>query len=357
VSSIIASLSLSLSFCSQGVKVGDKVTVKFSSSIENNFQQGTGVDSAVEKTFRIGESAVSKGIDEGVVGMKKGGRRVLVFGQQQFGNQSQATIPKTALLIVDLELIGVTRAEKDIRQSVDIVAPQPSAQPTTGVASAVEQAATNAVEQANGTHDNSKSDLIARMAKLGRAAILPTKTSADDTAAGPANVTPAVTAAPAAAAAAAAVQHPQPQPQHQPPFSYNTSASSASSSHVPTPTSTPTPAALPQAAPHVLALSQAIMSSTPEIGAQILQSADPHTQQLVLQYIQLVQHHQREQRERELREQQLREQQLREQQLREQQLREQQQLLMQQQQMQFAHLSSSYGQPQLSTPYSPQPSA
>ena len=90
-------------------KSGDTVTVNYVGMLEN----GTKFDSSYDKnapfTTQIGVGLVIKGWDEGIVGMKVGGKRKLIippnlgYGQQGAGG----TIPPNATLIFEVELLGV----------------------------------------------------------------------------------------------------------------------------------------------------------------------------------------------------------------------------------------------------------
>ncbi len=89
-------------------KQGTQISVHYSGYLEN----GELFDSSVERgepiQFILGAGQVIKGWDEGLAGMKKGGKRKLVippqlgYGEQGAGN----AIPPNATLIFDVELVG-----------------------------------------------------------------------------------------------------------------------------------------------------------------------------------------------------------------------------------------------------------
>ncbi|MBU6428490.1 MAG: FKBP-type peptidyl-prolyl cis-trans isomerase [Cyanobacteria bacterium REEB65] len=91
-------------------KSGQQVTVQYTGWLMN----GTKFDSSRDRhqpfTFTIGEGQVIKGWDEGVSGMKVGGRRILVI-PPTLGYGSTGTpggpIPPNATLKFDVELLGV----------------------------------------------------------------------------------------------------------------------------------------------------------------------------------------------------------------------------------------------------------
>jgi FKBP-type peptidyl-prolyl cis-trans isomerase FkpA len=90
-------------------RAGKVVEVHYTGWLEN----GTKFDSSVDRnrpfTFRLGAGDVIKGWDEGVAGMKAGGRRKLIippdlgYGKRGAGE----VIPPGATLIFEVELLGV----------------------------------------------------------------------------------------------------------------------------------------------------------------------------------------------------------------------------------------------------------
>ncbi len=59
-------------------------------------------------SFTLGTQQVIAGWDQGVLGMKVGGKRKLVIGSALgYGNQGQGPIPANATLVFDVELLGV----------------------------------------------------------------------------------------------------------------------------------------------------------------------------------------------------------------------------------------------------------
>ena len=59
-------------------------------------------------SFRLGLSQVIAGWDQGVVGMKVGGKRKLVIGSALgYGSQGSGSIPANATLVFDVEVLGV----------------------------------------------------------------------------------------------------------------------------------------------------------------------------------------------------------------------------------------------------------
>ncbi|MEO6277877.1 FKBP-type peptidyl-prolyl cis-trans isomerase [Roseateles sp.] len=74
--------------------------------------KGTQFDSSVGKTpytFKLGSGTVIPGFDQGVTGMKVGGKRtVTIPAALGYGAAGQGTIPGGAALVFDLELMSVS---------------------------------------------------------------------------------------------------------------------------------------------------------------------------------------------------------------------------------------------------------
>jgi peptidylprolyl isomerase len=90
-------------------KNGDEVTVNY---VGHNWSDNKEFDTSWGKeafSFKLGEGGVIKGWDEGVVGMKEGGRRLLIIPPDLgYGAQAQGSIPanETLIFVVDLVKVG-----------------------------------------------------------------------------------------------------------------------------------------------------------------------------------------------------------------------------------------------------------
>ena len=88
---------------------GKTATVHYTGWLENGTQFDSSVDRGQPFSFRLGVGQVIKGWDEGVQGMKVGGKRKLTipanlgYGARGAGG----IIPPHATLIFDVELLGV----------------------------------------------------------------------------------------------------------------------------------------------------------------------------------------------------------------------------------------------------------
>lgn len=91
-------------------KTGDKVSVQYvGHNWSNNEEFDASWTAGKAFEFKLGEGQVIKGWDEGVVGMKEGGRRLLVIPPDLgYGAQAQGSIPanETLIFVVDLEKVS-----------------------------------------------------------------------------------------------------------------------------------------------------------------------------------------------------------------------------------------------------------
>jgi FKBP-type peptidyl-prolyl cis-trans isomerase FkpA len=82
------------------VKAGEKATVAYSGWLPN----GSKFDSG-SFLFTVGAGQVVPGFDEGVLGMRVGGKRKLVIPPELgYGNQGRGAIPPNSTLIFEVEL-------------------------------------------------------------------------------------------------------------------------------------------------------------------------------------------------------------------------------------------------------------
>lgn len=88
---------------------GKRVTVHYTGKLENGTKFDSSLDRKQPFTFQLGAGEVIAGWDQGLLGMKVGGKRkltippALAYGEQGFGN----AIPPNATLIFEVELLDV----------------------------------------------------------------------------------------------------------------------------------------------------------------------------------------------------------------------------------------------------------
>ncbi len=90
---------------------GDQVQVEYIGKLQDGtiFDQSSNHGGSF--TFVLGAGQVIPGWDQGLVGMKVGGERILTIPPDlAYGNQQAGTIPPNSTLVFDVKLIGVTPA-------------------------------------------------------------------------------------------------------------------------------------------------------------------------------------------------------------------------------------------------------
>ena len=83
------------------------IRVTYTGWLVNGSRFDTNVGGAAFQ-FTLGTSEVIPGWDQGLAGMKVGGKRKLVIGSElAYRNQGRGSIPPNATLVFDVELLGV----------------------------------------------------------------------------------------------------------------------------------------------------------------------------------------------------------------------------------------------------------
>ena len=94
---------------------GMTVKVHYTGWLSDKGEKGTKFDSSYDRKtplpFRLGAGRVIRGWEEGIEGMKVGGKRQLIIPPQLgYGNRAMGNvIPANSTLIFDVELVGVSK--------------------------------------------------------------------------------------------------------------------------------------------------------------------------------------------------------------------------------------------------------
>ncbi len=92
------------------VEAGDTLTVHYVGTLPDGKVFDSSLDRNMPYTFRLGVGAVIRGWDEGLVGMRVGGRRLLAIPPEYgYGAQAVGSIPSNSTLIFQVELLDVQK--------------------------------------------------------------------------------------------------------------------------------------------------------------------------------------------------------------------------------------------------------
>lgn len=89
-------------------KTGDTVSVHYTGWLTDNTKFDSSLDRDEPIEFTLGQGEVITGWDEGVVGMKVGGKRKLTIPPDMgYGAQGSGPIPPNATLLFEVELLSI----------------------------------------------------------------------------------------------------------------------------------------------------------------------------------------------------------------------------------------------------------
>jgi FKBP-type peptidyl-prolyl cis-trans isomerase len=93
-------------------QAGDRVTAHYVGRLMNGQVFDSSVDSNTPISFVLGSGQVIRGWDEGLVGMRAGGKRVLTIAPEYaYGANAIGAIPANSTLIFEVDLLDVEKAQ------------------------------------------------------------------------------------------------------------------------------------------------------------------------------------------------------------------------------------------------------
>lgn len=94
----------------QVAAIGDNLTVNYVGYLPNGRVFDSSYDVGTPINFTLGEGRVIRGWDEGLIGMREGGKRILKIAPDYgYGNQAVGAIPSNSHLIFEVELVNVEK--------------------------------------------------------------------------------------------------------------------------------------------------------------------------------------------------------------------------------------------------------
>lgn len=89
-------------------KTGDSITVNYIGTLQNGQEFDNSNKRGEPFTFTLGEGRVIKGWEQGIAGMKEGGKRILVIPYDlAYGENGYGPIPAKATLVFSVDLLKV----------------------------------------------------------------------------------------------------------------------------------------------------------------------------------------------------------------------------------------------------------
>lgn len=90
------------------VKKGDSVEVNYIGTLQNGQEFDNSYKKGSSFTFTVGDKKVIAGWNEGMMGMKEGGQRIIVVpSEMAYGSKGYGPIPGNATVVYAIELISV----------------------------------------------------------------------------------------------------------------------------------------------------------------------------------------------------------------------------------------------------------
>jgi peptidylprolyl isomerase len=94
----------------ESAKAGDVVDVHYTGRLKDGTKFDSSLDRGQPIRFQLGAGRVIKGWDEGIAGIKVGGKRKLIIpANLAYGNRQVGPIPPNSELIFDVELVKIRK--------------------------------------------------------------------------------------------------------------------------------------------------------------------------------------------------------------------------------------------------------
>ncbi|MCR4311351.1 MAG: FKBP-type peptidyl-prolyl cis-trans isomerase [Candidatus Taylorbacteria bacterium] len=94
----------------EDVKVGNTISVHYRGKLLDGAEFDNSYDRGEPITFTVGNGDLIRGFDQGVVGMRVGGKRVITIPPEMaYGAQAVGGIPANATLVFEVELVEVKK--------------------------------------------------------------------------------------------------------------------------------------------------------------------------------------------------------------------------------------------------------
>ncbi len=89
-------------------QAGDTISAHYVGKLTNGQVFDSSLDRGTPIQFTLGAGQVIRGWDEGIVGMRVGGKRILTISPEfAYGAQAVGAIPANSTLVFEVELVGV----------------------------------------------------------------------------------------------------------------------------------------------------------------------------------------------------------------------------------------------------------
>ncbi len=92
----------------ESVEKGDTVVVNYIGTLQNGQEFDNSYKKGTSFTFKVGDSKVIEGWNEGMIGMKEGGSRVIIIPSDlAYGKKGYGPIPGNATVVYAIELLEI----------------------------------------------------------------------------------------------------------------------------------------------------------------------------------------------------------------------------------------------------------